>query len=152
MGFDLYSTQQSIKTYLEAQFPNYIFERGSVPDDESVRREDGKIVNYVVLRFRPMQPRGNGKSMMGARSDDYFSTVDVNVISANEDFAAQTLNVMVDRLIGFKPAGATQMIPEGGTGDIAIRNVSNKPTAYISSQRFTFGLNITIDPGFIPIP
>lgn len=152
MGFDLYSIQKDIQTYLETTFPAYQFERGGIPDDQTIIRVNGKIKPYVVLRFRPIEPRGDLGSFGGVRMDDYFSAFDLNAIAATEDSAAQVCNIMTDRLIGYQAVGATKLKPQIGVGQITIRNAENRPTAYAVSQRFTFGLNVVAPSDFIEQP
>jgi hypothetical protein len=151
MGFNLYGSQESILDYLKSTFPNYQFFRGGVPDDEVLLRdENGKVINYCTLRFGSLRPRPRGKSFAGPRGDDYYTTMDVNVIAPTDDEAAQSLNIFVDRLIGFKPLDGTSVIPEGvSIGDITVKNSAAKPTAYAASQRFTYGLNTTTPTGFL---
>lgn len=149
MGFDLYSTQESIKTYIQTQMPQFKFYRGSVPDDDAIQRVNGKLVTYFTLRYRPMQKRSRGDSFMGARSHDYYSSVDVNCVGATEGAVAEAITIVIDRLIGFTPVGGTQLTPAGGSGDFVIKNSRAQPSAYVSSQRLEFGINIATNSPFL---
>lgn len=150
-GIDLKASQDSILEYLRTTFPAYLFKRGGIPDDEILERDaNGKVINYCTVRFGSIRPRPRGKSFAGPRNDDYYTTLDVNTVGPTDDEAASSLNIFVDRLIGFKPVGGTSMIPEGvSIGDITVKNSAARPTAYAASQRFTYGLNTTTPVGFM---
>lgn len=140
MGIDLYSVQKSIKEHIETEFPGYdVIRNGALNDEGLERDESGQVKNYIVLRFGTLRQRG--AAFGGVRNSDYYSVVDVNVVSRNEDWAAQTLNVVRDDLLGWKPEGGEEMGIDTGMSEFPIRNSSNRPTAYVSSQRFRYGIN-----------
>jgi len=149
MAFDLYAVQKSIKDNLTTVFPQYVFHRNTVPEDEQVPREGEEVNPFFVLQFGPMMSRPRGKSMKGARNDEYYSWMQVIGIGSVEDDIAASLSLVVDRLIGWKPTGATRLIPDGGTTDYGSRQYSVRPVLYYQSQRFEFGLTQTGLDGYL---
>lgn len=141
MAFDLSAIQHDIEDYLIATFPQYEFCRNVTPEDEQVPRDaDQEVLPYFALQFGPMWPRPRGKSFMGARNDEYYSWVQVIGIGSDEVHVADALALMVDRLLGYKPEGATRLIPDGGQQDYGSRQYSVRPVLYFQSQRFEFGI------------
>lgn len=138
MPFDLYSIQKDIKTYLEGQFPNYKFYRNTIPEDEQVPRAGEEVNPFFVLQYGQMYQVPNGKSVAGARNDEYSSWVQLIGMGSVEDDVANALSLPVDRLIGYKPVGANSLIPDGGVTDYGSRQYSVRPVLYYQSQKFNF--------------
>jgi hypothetical protein len=143
MPFDLYAIQKSIETSLATQFPNYDFYRSTVPEDKQVPRQGEEVNPFFVLQFGKMYPSRRGKSMKGARNDEYNSWAEIIGMGSVEDDVSNALSLPVDYLIGFKPTGATALIPDGGVGDYGSRQYAVRPVLYYMSQRFTFTLKQT---------
>jgi hypothetical protein len=79
-----------------------------------------------------------GKSFKGARNDEYSSWVEIIGMGSVEDDVSDALALPVDFLIGYKTAGSTKLIPDGGVGDYSSRQYAVRPVLYYMSQRFTF--------------
>ena len=114
MPFDLYATQKSLMTSLETLFPQYAWFRNTIPEDEEVPRQGTEVNPFFVLQFGQLYSRPNGMSVKGARNDEYYSWVQVIAMGSVDDDINSALSLIVDRLIGFKPAGATKLKPVGG--------------------------------------
>ena len=149
MAFDLYSIQLDIKTYLETEFPQYVFYRNTVPEDEQVPRVGDEVNPFFVLQFGQLYSRPRGKSIKGARNDEYFSWVQLIGMGSVDDDISNALSLPVDRLIGYKPVGATKLIPDGGIADYGSRQYSVRPVLYYQSQRFEFGITQNGLDGFL---
>lgn len=140
MAFDLYSIQKNLKTYMETEFPQYVFFRNTVPEDDSLPRQGEEVNPFFVLQYGQMYPRPRGKSVAGARNDDYYSWVQVIGMGSIEDDVANALALPVDRMIGLKLPGTTPFTPDGGSTDYGSRQYSVRPVLYYQSQRFEFGI------------
>lgn len=138
MAFDLHAVQKSIKDFLEAQFPQYKFYRNTIPEDEQVPREGEEVNPFFVLQFGGMYV--SGKSIKGARNDEYNSWVQVIGMGSVDDDISSALSLIVDRLIGFKPVGGTALTPDGNSSDYGSRQYSVRPVLYYESQRFRYNI------------
>jgi len=140
MPFDLSAIQQATMTHLRTTFPQFDFYVSAVPEDEEMPRQGEEVLPFFVVQFGPMWPRARGASVAGPRNDDYYSWIQVIAISSLEERAGSALSLVTDRLIGFRPAGATTFKPDGGMSDYGSRQYSVRPVLYYQSQRFEFGI------------
>lgn len=138
MAFDLFAIQKNIETTLATWYPQYSFYRNTVPEDEQVPREGEEVNPFFVLQFGQMYPRTRGRSIKGARNDEYYSWFQLIGMGSVEDDVASALSLLVDRLIGWKPTGATALMPDGGSTDYGSRQYSVRPVLYYQSQRYEF--------------
>ena len=60
MAYDLYAIQKATVEYMRAQFPQYVFHRNTVPEDEQVPREGEEVNPFFILQFGTMYPMRNG--------------------------------------------------------------------------------------------
>ena len=140
MAFDLSAIQKDITTHLKSTFPQFEFFRNTVPEDEQIPRQGDEANPFFIVQYGPMYPRSRGGSMAGARNDEYYSWIQVIGIGSVEEDVADALALVVDRLIGYKPAEATRLIPQGGPADYGSRQYSVRPVLYYQSQRFEFNI------------
>lgn len=140
MAFDLYAIQKDIKVQLETLFPEYKFYRNTVPEDEQVPRQGEEVNPFFVIQYGGMTPRTRGQSIKGYRNDQYYSWVQLIGIGSVEEDVAASLSLIVDRMIGLKPQGATKLNPDGNTTDYGSRQYSVRPVLYYQSQRFEFNI------------
>jgi len=152
MALDLYAVQQSIKAHIQSEFTTYRVHEGGLPDDATLPRVNGKLVNYILLMWGSIQLRPGGGAVGGSRWEDYFSTVDIFMVGERENDARSGLSLVVDRLIGWRPEGGGAMDPRGGSGSLVTRNSQGNVTAYLPNQRFTFSVNTDDVAGYIPVP
>lgn len=151
MAFDLYAVQTDIKNYLETTFPNIVFFRNTTPEDEEIPRRSGsdEVDPFYILQFGPLMPRPRGRSIKGARNDEYYSWIQMIGVGSVEDDIAASLALVVDRLIGYKPVGATGLIPDSGQTDYGSRQYSVRPVLYYQTQRFEFNITQNGLDGFL---
>lgn len=149
MAFDLYAVQKAIKTSLEAQFPQYEFYRNTIPEDETVPRQETEVNPFFVLQFGQLYSRPQGTSVRGARNDEYYSWVQVIGMGSVDEDINSALSLIVDRMIGMKPAGATALQPVGGPSDYGSRQYSVRPVLYYATQRFEFNVKQNGLDGFL---
>lgn len=149
MAFDLYAIQKQIKLDLETLFPQYEFYRNTVPEDETLPRQGEEVNPFFVLQFGQFYPRPRGKSVAGARNDEYYSWVQVIAMGSVDDDINDALSLIVDRLIGHRTSGSDAMVPVGSPSDYGSRQYSVRPVIYYATQRFEFNIKQTGRDGFL---
>lgn len=142
-GLNLITTQDNISAYIKQEFPGYEVYDNDVVDDDFIIKLGGKVKPYIVLQWGGLRNSGTGGSFAGARYDEYYSTVDVAVIAQNSRQARMSLNVIIDKLIGWKPLDSTPMSIEGGMDILGIPNYDGRPNIYLASQRLKYNINTT---------
>lgn len=145
-GLNLSIPQEAIMAYVRDEFPNYVVYDNSVLDDEFVLKIGNKVKPYIVLGFGGLYPSNRGGSFAGARFDEYTSTMDATVVAAKPEHARQGMNLVVDKLIGFKPTGISSMTLQGGSAMWGVADTNGVPHVYLASQRLTYAVN-SEDPG-----
>lgn len=155
-GLDVIAYQDAITAYVESLYsPEFDVIEDSLDDDAILERDiNGKMEAFIILRYGPILPKRRGRSLAGARQDEYYGTVDVMAI-ANKGRKARYLSAAImDDLIGFKPDGTAPLeIQDDGGMFAAFVVMSNeaRPTRAIASQRYRFTVNGT-DVGRSPRP
>lgn len=140
-GLDLSIPQEAIMAFVRNEFSNYVVYDNSVLDDEFVLKIGNKVKPYIVLGFGGMYPNSRGSSFAGPRFDEYTSTIDATVVSAKPEHSRKGMNLLVDKLIGFKPTGASPMTLLGGAAIWGVPDVNGVPHVYLASQRLTYAIN-----------
>jgi hypothetical protein len=140
-GLNLIPTQDSIAAYVREEFPGYVVYDDVVLDDEFIIKIDNKAKPYIVLNWGGLNKNGFGSSFVGARHDEYYSTVDVVIVAPTPRQARMSSNVVIDRLIGWKPVASSPMTPSTGTDVWAVPNRSGAVHAYVASTRFQYAIN-----------
>lgn len=142
-GLNIITTQDSITAYVRQEFPGYDVYEIDVVNDDSIIKKDGLAKPYIVLRYGGLRNSGNLGSFVGARNDEYYSTVDVIIVSQNSKQARISLNVVIDRLIGWKPTDSTPMSVDGGTDIWGAPMNNGAPPVYMASTRLRYNVNTT---------
>jgi len=145
-GLNLITVQEIIAAYVRQEFPAYEVYEDDILDNESLLRTNNKVKPYIVLRWGGLMRDGRGTSFAGVRLDEYVSNVDVNVVAPTPTQCRKAMNIILDKLIGWKPTGGGALTPEGGAGLFVVNNREDKPHLYIASGRLTFAVN-SEDPG-----
>lgn len=145
-GLNLTTTQDAILAYVRQEFPNYVVYENSVLDNEFILKIGNKVKPYIVISLGGLYPNGRNSSFAGARQDEYTSTIDATVIAAKPEHARVGMNLVVDKLIGFKPDGISPMSLQGGSAMWGIPDNNGSPHVYLASQRLTYAVN-NVDPG-----
>lgn len=115
-------------------------------DDDAILLRDfhGKMEAYFVLRYGPLMPKRRGRSLKGARHDEYFGTVDVLAVASKGRIARSLAQGVGVDLMDFKPDGIAPMSLQDDGGMFAAFVVSSneaRPTRSIASQRLRFNVN-----------
>lgn len=136
--------QDSITAYLREQFPEIPFIEDGIPagDYKEITFDSrGRINTFAILWYSDIK-KGAKKSFAGHKLDSYSATVDVAVIAHDGTRARKVLNVINDRLVGFR-------VSEGGHlskgtplfGDSRqIRQEATRPERWMRTARFDFGI------------
>lgn len=140
-GLNLSVSQQAITEYVKDNFPNYVVYENDILDDDFILKIDGKAKPYIVLRYGGIFASPNGGSFMGARYDEYTSTVDINVVAPTPKQSSLACNIVIDRLLGWKPTGGSALTISGSSANFSVRNANGIPHAYLSSVRMEYAVN-----------
>jgi hypothetical protein len=144
-GLNLIYVQDIIAAYVREQFPGYEVYEDDVLDNEALLKQSNKIKPYIVLQWAGLFASGS-TSFVGVRYDEYDSAVDINVVAPTPRQAREAMNIIMDKLIGWKPTGGGAMNPEGGSGLFVVPDYNGSPHVYIASTRLSFAVN-SEDPG-----
>lgn len=141
-GLDLFSVQQEIKEYLDAELPFFVT-TGGVPDAYTVRQVDGYVEPYVILRYSDSMPSSNDKSFGGPRLDGMYGYVDALCIAGGEDDtdARQLGSKVGGILLGYKPFNAGAIGKGYGGGSFYIPGENSKPLFFVGIVAFRFTTN-----------
>lgn len=143
-GLDLTSTQNSIMEYLTTELSQYSFLEGPMVEaDEFITDSEGEVPPQFHVWFGKL--RRGGRSVKGARNDEYVTYVDIVALGSYYPDVRDALNLVTDYLLGFKPEGGTQLVPDGGSND-SIRSQSVRPIVLADTQRFAYGVNTSPGP------
>lgn len=142
-GLNVTTTQDSIEAYIKSEFPGYEVYDNDVIDDDFIIKLGNKVKPYIVLNWGGLNPSPTNGSFMGARYDEYYSTVDVSVIAPTSRQARSALIVILDRLVGWKPLDSTPLSISGSADIIGIPDYDGKPNVYLASQRLRYNVNTT---------
>lgn len=142
MAFNTLAIQDAITAKLIATLPSHqVIEDGILDDANLVRDANERLVPYIIARYGPLRRKYLAYSIAGSRYDDYYATTDIMVVAPKGRMAREGLMILTDALIGWKPAGGDEMIVEGGSSEFVVMSNQARPTAFISSIRFRFGVN-----------
>lgn len=152
-GFDLTPVQDNITARIESILPNTPVDEDGVLDDTNLKRgPDLQLVPYIVPRYGSLRRQPLGYAVVGTRHDNYYSTVDVSCVAPTGRAARAMLNAATDGLLGFKPDDSSEMVIEGLPDNFVIMNNVGRPTAFVASVRFRFGVNMPNVDSYIAPP
>jgi hypothetical protein len=141
-GFNTLAIQDAITARIETALPNHkVIEDGIVDDANLLRDENQQLVPYIIVRYGPLRRKYLGYAVAGSRHDDHYATTDIMCIAPKGRMAREGLMILTDALIGYKPDGTSEMTIEGGTSEFVVMSNEARPTAFVSSIRFRFGVN-----------
>ena len=140
-GLDLIAVQDTIEAYIKAQFPGYTVYDEDVLDDEAILKIDGKAKPYMILIWGGLSRSTANTSFAGTRYDEYNSSLDLVVAAPSSRQARRALNVVRDKLIGWKPTGGGAMTSIGGDTTSVVNNTSGRPHVYLAVCHLDFAVN-----------
>lgn len=140
-GLNVIPIQDSIASYVRAQFPNYQVYDDDLLDDVAMLKVSNKVKPYIVLRWGGMFRQGGSTAISGVRYDEYISTVDVVVVAPTPRQCRVAISIIMDKLIGWTPTGSSPMIPEGSGGAFVVAQENGSPHLYLQMDRLSFAVN-----------
>jgi hypothetical protein len=140
-GLNLVAVQDIITSHIKSEFPGYIIYEDDVLNDEMLLRIGNKVKPYIVLRWGSLGRNTAATSFAGVRHDEYNSSVDICVVAPTGSQARRGLNIVYDRLIGWKPTGGGAMTPFGGSGLYVVDDRAGAPHVYVATSRLEFAMN-----------
>jgi hypothetical protein len=140
-GLDLVAVQDIIEAHIRAEFSGYDIYDDDVLDDEAILKIDGKAKPYIILVWGGLNRSATNTSFVGTRYDEYNSSLDVVIAAPNSRQARRSLNVVRDKLIGWKPTGGGAMTSAGGYATSVVNNSAGRPHVYLATSRLEFAVN-----------
>lgn len=140
-GLNLVAVQDIIVAHIRQEFPGYTVYEDDVLNDEMLLRIGNKVKPYIVLRWGSLGRNTAATSFAGVRHDEYTSSVDICVVAPTGSQARRGLNIVYDRLIGWKPTGGGAMTPFGGSGLYVVDDRNGAPHVYVATSRLDFAIN-----------
>lgn len=145
-GLDLVQFQEVIAAYVRQEFPGYEVYEDDVIDNVSIHKVNGKVKPYIVLNWGGLNRNTRGANFGGVRYDEYNSSVSINLVAPTGAQARKGLNVVMDKLIGWKPTNGGALTPYASGGTYPIVDEAGRPQVYVSIGRLSFAVN-SEDPG-----
>ena len=146
MALNLVDVQDQIYEALENAIPYPLVEQG-VPDEDTVRKVNGKVEPYVALQFGDLQRgRLGGETFAGVRTFDYELPIYIQVVSADMSKARKIRDgAVLDMMLGFSQdwTGEVRKRPGGGMWPITNSNGATEAYLYPSSWAVTVQLHET---------
>ena len=144
-SLDITATQNSIESFLKAQYPHVPV----IPDGlldvnhEAIQRfPDQSIKPFIVLWFSTVKRRPRGRSFASYKLDQHFATVDVVVVARHGTECRKLLNNVSDRLVEFQATGGGKMYKSASLwGSSRKIDIQNSPTRFAMTDRFDFGVS-----------
>lgn len=139
MSLNLLAVQDQIVAKLR-ELPQDVYET-SAPDDSKLKFDtNGTILPYIVIEYADMYESLTSGSILSSRYDTKVSYVTISCVGPTERSSRQVAGLVRDKLTGFVPDDAGELVQSGG--GIAYAGQDIKPNRYISQLAFTFPVNI----------
>jgi hypothetical protein len=140
-GLNLIPIQEIISAYIRSEFSGYEVYDDVVLDDDYVYKIGNNVKPYIVIQYGGLTRSNTSTSFVGVRHDEYSSYVDVSVVAPTPNQARRASNIILDKLIGWKPTGSTPFVPMDGMQLWASEDLNGRPFVYIANSRFLFQMN-----------
>lgn len=138
MSLNLIAVHDQIATKLR-ELPQDVYET-SAPDDAKLKHDgNGNLLPYIVVEFSDMYASNSGKGITGAKYNVGQSFIVVTCVSTNQRACRQVADAVREKLTGFIPSDAGELVPSGGT--VQYSNPDAKPNRYVAEVGFTFAVN-----------
>lgn len=138
MSLNLIAVQDQIVTKLN-ELAQDVYET-TAPDDTRLRfDESGMILPYIVVEFADMYESGQMGGILSSKYDVKTSYIIISCIGPTERSARQVAGLVRDKLTGFIPEDAGELILAGGGVSYSAQDA--KPNRFVSELAFTFPVN-----------
>jgi len=140
MPFVLEDLRANIFTYANDNLAQDVV-RGFVPQPSDIVLTNGTFSPYVVLRFGDMA-QGGGRSLAGARGDQYYMMFDFMCVGPSPELAERVQSKVIDVMLGWKPANAGELNKMPGGSSFVVVDSDDKPLAFLANASFRVSFNI----------
>lgn len=142
MSFDLFSSQEAIKAYLDLNLP-FKVASGGIEEAENLTATQGVLDPHVVLRFGSPQPTLADQAFAGARYDGEYATMDAMCVGASDTEARGLASKVSKVLMGYRPdANSSELRRDWGGGTFTVIAEGSRPQFYIAWLSFRFDTNL----------
>lgn len=138
MSLNLLAVQDEITAKLR-ELPQTVYET-SAPDDAKLAFDSsGMLLPYIVIEFADMYESTGASGILSSIYDVKTSYIVVKCTGPTERSSRQVAQVVREKLAGFIPADAGELILAGGGA--AYTMASSKVNRYVSELAFMFQVN-----------
>lgn len=141
MGLSLIPIEDEIITKLK-ELPQTVYENG-VPDDANLVYSNGTMLPFIVPFFGGYARAIDGRGITSSRQDLGESYVIIQCVGPTERSSRQVADVVRDKMTGFTPNDAGEMIPSGNSRFVT-PDFSSRPAKYISEAVFRYAVNTNV--------
>jgi hypothetical protein len=141
MGLSLIPIEDQIIAKLE-ELPQDVYPNG-VTDDTTLKYANGIMLPFIVPFFGGYTRAIDGRGITSSRQDLGESYVIIQCVGPTERSSRQVADVVRDKITGFKPSDAGEMIPSGGSRFVT-PDFSSRPAKYISEAIFRYAVNTNV--------
>lgn len=141
MGLSLIPIEDEIITKLK-ELPQTVYENG-VPDDANLVYSNGTMLPFIVPFFGGYARAVDGRGITSSRQDLGESYVIIQCVGPTERSSRQVADVVRDKMTGFTPNDAGEMIPSGNSRFVT-PDFSSRPAKYISEAVFRYAVNTNV--------
>jgi hypothetical protein len=141
MGLSLIPIEDEIITRLK-ELPQTVYENG-VPDDANLAYSNGTMLPFIVPFFGGYARAIDGRGITSSRQDLGESYVIIQCVGPTERSSRQVADVVRDKMTGFTPSDAGEMIPSGNSRFVT-PDFSSRPAKYISEAVFRYAVNTNV--------
>lgn len=143
-GLNLYTTQQTLFDYIDAQIPWKVVD-AEVPDADTVLMVEGEIEPYVVVRFSDLLGASGQNSFGGPTYDGYYSLFQCICVGSTGLEALHLQSQVNTSLIGHVPdVNSGPITKDFGGGSLAIKGVNTSPSFFVAISAFRYLTNMQI--------
>lgn len=140
-GLNVIPVQEAIYDFISTEFSAYEVFEDAVLDDEYLIKQNNKTKPYIVVTHGMPVRSGANTSFGGARLDEYVCSVDVSVVAPTPKQVRKAMNIIHDRLVGWRPTGGGILTPYASGGPWAVLDPGGVPHIYTGSMRFEYPVN-----------
>jgi hypothetical protein len=141
MGLSLIPIEDEIIARLK-ELPQTVYENG-VPDDANLVYSNGVMLPFIVPFFGGYARAVDGRGITSSRQDLGESYVIIQCVGPTERSSRQVADVVRDKMTGFTPNDAGEMIPSGNSRFVT-PDFSSRPAKYISEAVFRYAVNTNV--------
>lgn len=141
MGLSLIPIEDQIVTRLK-ELPQTVYENG-VPDDANLQYSNSVMLPFIVPFFGGFSRSLDGKGIVSSRQDLGESYVVIQCVAPTERSSRQVADIVRDKMTGFIPSDAGEMIPSGSPRFVT-PDFSSRPAKYISEVIFRYAVNTNV--------